>query len=367
MKVIFQSQLSDSSGFGRAARQYYKILKDLCLTKGWELKVLNVTADNIALPEHKVWEDHEVLKTKEEINFIVENEQYFFVFHANLNFASRIKSTYVLSSRSKRNFCITVWESNQIPSHWEEFLESIGCYDVITPSTWNREVFKKYIPDFNIHYIPHYDDNEIKYDNGEYKLLSISQDVPRKNWKKTIRAFYNAFWDKEVEFVIKTNGNLQANNDYQKKQKETFINMIKREKSLFKNTKCKIRLIYSVIKESDLEKLYQESTHYFSMTHGEGFGLGMMEAKSRGLSIIAPNKGGHIDFCDSEDILFDAREEYISDNLGIFPQGSTWFESSVLDATDALLKSLDSKSSNPVSQLFKFESVLKKFEEIINE
>jgi len=148
MKVIFQSQLADSSGFGRAARQYYRILKHICLTKGWELKVLNIAVDNIVLPEHKVWEEHEVLKTKEEVNFIVENEEYYFVFHSNLNFASRIKSTYVLSSRAKRNFCITVWESNQIPPHWQEFLESIGCYDIIVPSIWNHDVFKKYIPDF---------------------------------------------------------------------------------------------------------------------------------------------------------------------------------------------------------------------------
>jgi len=367
MMIIFQSQLQDSSGFGRAARQYYRILKNICRLNKWELKVLNIATDRTTLEEHSIWEESEQLKTREEINSIVESGEYYFFFHSNLNFASRIKSTYVLSSRSKRNFCITVWEANHIHPHWEEFLESIGCYDVIVPSNWNKNVFKKSMPDFKIHYVPHYDDNELVYENKQHKFLSISQDIPRKNWVKTVRAFYHAFHDMDIEFIIKTNGNLQAPTEVQNHQAQQFMNMIVKEKKNFPNAKCKIRLFYSVISDNKLEELYKEATHYFSMTYGEGFGLGMLEAKSRGLIIVAPDKGGHIDFCDENDFLFNSREEFVVDEQSVFPRGSTWFDSTVLDASVALKNSLKNNRQAKVAPSFKYGAVLNKFKELIDE
>lgn len=368
MKIVLQCQLADSSGFGVAARQYYNILKKLCKENKWDFKVLIIRADKTLLKEQEIWEEKELIKTAEEINQIVENEEYLFFFHSNLNFASKHKSTYVLSSRAKRNFCLTVWECDKLFTEWEEFLETIGCYDVIVPSTWNAEVFKKELKDFNIHYIPHYDSNKQTYENKGYRLLSISQDNQRKNWNKTISSFYHAFHDKDVEFIIKTNGNLQAPESYQRQQKQAFLNLIKKEKSKFKDSKCRIRLLYSVISEDKIESLYKESTHYFSMTHGEGFGLGILEAKSRGLTVVVPDKGGHVDFCNTNDYMFESSKEYIEDNNHVFPQNSTWFDSTVFNATEALKKSFEQEQKpSKVPESFGFDSVYNKFKEIISE
>lgn len=366
MKLIFQSQLADSSGFGRAARQYYRILKSICATNRWELKVLVVKADVTVMPEHKIWEDSEELKTEEEIKSTALQEGYYYFFHSNLNYAMRQNSIQLLASRSIKTYCITVWESNSIFPNWENFLRSINCRDVIVPSKWNESVFLKNTTDLNIHYIPHYDSNTKKYSNSNFKLLSISQDNQRKNWKNTIKAFYNAFHNEDVEFIIKTNGNLQANKKIQDIEKNKFIQSINEIKSSFPNPKCKIRLIYSIVSEKKMESLYESCTHYFSMTHGEGFGFGILEAKSRGLTIIAPNKGGHIDFCNKDDFLFDAKEEYIDQNNGVFPSQSTWFCSTVLDAAKALVASKDTFETSPISNDFKFDSVIKSFKKIIH-
>lgn len=364
MKIIFQSQLADSSGFGRAARQYYKILKQISINNKWDFKVIVVKADEDTILEHKIWQEHEEVKN-EDIALLASKEDYYYFFHSNLNFAMSQESVRLLSSRSKRTFCITVWEANSLFNHWEKLLNSLYCRDVIVPSRWNERVFSENTTNLNIHYIPHYDENTSRYDNSEYKLLSISQDNGRKNWKKTIQSFYNAFHDKDVEYVIKSNGNLQSSKKFQEYQKNKFINMINEVKSTFTNPKCKIRLIYSVVSDEKIEDLYKNCTHYFSMTHGEGFGFGLLEAKSRGLVIVAPNKGGHIDFCDNKDFLFEAREEYIDVESGVFPKQATWYDSTIFDATNALISSTKTFDSNPVSDSFKFDSVFGSFESII--
>jgi ADP-heptose:LPS heptosyltransferase len=73
---------------------------------------------------------------------------------------------------------------------------------------------------------------------------------------------------------------------------------IKKIKDQFPGAKCKIHLIHEFLSESEMWSLYSHPkvTAMVSLTHGEGFGLPLLDAAASGLPVIATNWSGHLDF-----------------------------------------------------------------------
>lgn len=116
----------------------------------------------------------------------------------------------------------------------------------------------------------------------------------RKNIADMVRMFYTTFKDESnVGLVLKVNliGNSEQDFSYTKKRLEEI-------RDNFKGAKCKVYLIHDTLTPGQMQSLYKHPkiSAFLSLTHGEGFGLPLLEAAAAGLPVIATNWSGHLDF-----------------------------------------------------------------------
>ena len=116
----------------------------------------------------------------------------------------------------------------------------------------------------------------------------------RKNIADLIRYFYTFFENREdVGLVLKVNIVNNSEQDFFYTQDK--INQIK---SNFKDPKCKVYLIHDTLTTKEMWDLYKhpDIDAFISLTHGEGYGLPLLEAAASGLPVIATDWSGHLDF-----------------------------------------------------------------------
>ena len=142
----------------------------------------------------------------------------------------------------------------------------------------------------------------------------------RKNISNTILYFLRAFQNrKDVGLVLKVN--MARNSALDKEFVEQRIKGIKQH---FKPEECPpIHLIHEHLTDEEMGDLYNhpQIKSFLTLTHGEGFGLPILEAAACGLPIIATAWSGHLDFlCDKGEKLFSA----VRSSLEKIPAGSVW-------------------------------------------
>lgn len=116
----------------------------------------------------------------------------------------------------------------------------------------------------------------------------------RKNIADMIKLFLLTFKEEpKAGLVLKVNivGNSEEDFDYTQKR-------LKEIKSNFPGAKCKVYLLHDTLTEEQMWGLYRHPKikAFLSLTHGEGFGLPLLEAAAAGLPVIATNWSGHLDF-----------------------------------------------------------------------
>tara|TARA_Y100000310_G_scaffold140279_1_gene139635 strand:+ start:94 stop:1377 length:1284 start_codon:yes stop_codon:yes gene_type:complete len=135
-------------------------------------------------------------------------------------------------------------------------------------------------------------DLDLEYD---FNFLTIAQWSPRKNLANTIKWFVEEFHDQEVGLVIKcsTMNNCLVDSHHTRER----LNLILKELD-YKNKKCKVYLLHGYLKEHEMAALYQHSKikALVSLSHGEGFGLPLIEAAGYGMPIITTEWSGPCDF-----------------------------------------------------------------------
>jgi len=133
---------------------------------------------------------------------------------------------------------------------------------------------------------------DLEYD---FNFLVIAQWSPRKNLENTISWFVEEFHDQEVGLIVKcsTANNSTIDNHYSKQRVEMLL-----DKLDYKNKKCKVHLLHGYLKEHEMAALYQHSKvkAFVSLSHGEGFGLPLIEAAGYGVPIITTQWSGPNDF-----------------------------------------------------------------------
>jgi ADP-heptose:LPS heptosyltransferase/glycosyltransferase involved in cell wall biosynthesis len=116
----------------------------------------------------------------------------------------------------------------------------------------------------------------------------------RKNVSDLIRLFLTECRDRaDVGLVLKTSIITNSPEDlFHTKEK------IKQIRSSFPDAKCKIHLVHDHLTDSEMWSLYhhKQIQGFISLTHGEGWGLPLLEAAASGLPVIATDWSGHKDF-----------------------------------------------------------------------
>lgn len=128
----------------------------------------------------------------------------------------------------------------------------------------------------------------------------------RKDIGNLIKTFLSTFSNMGVKpkpaLIIKTSGAAICNMD-----KHDMINRIKTIKDIVsqeKNTKDlpNVYLLYGELTSSEMNALYNHPKikAHISFTHGEGYGMPLLEASLSGKPILASNWSGHLDFLDDK-------------------------------------------------------------------
>jgi len=159
----------------------------------------------------------------------------------------------------------------------------------------------------------------------KFAFLSVGQwgkggyGEDRKDLGKTIKVFYETFANKKKQpaLIMKTNGPSCSIMD-----RETCLDRIKSVKSQFPSD-WKLPNVYLLHGEfSDIEMNYlynhPKVKALVSLTHGEGYGRPLQEATMAGLSVMAPNWSGQLDFLDTENSIL------LSGELQKVPKSAVW-------------------------------------------
>lgn len=133
-------------------------------------------------------------------------------------------------------------------------------------------------------------DLQLKHD---FNFLAVCQWGPRKNLEQTIIGFLEEFKNEEVGLLLKTNTANDSTIDRFHTDKR--LNAIL---SNYKDRKCSINLLHGHLSDEEMLSLYNHPKikAIVSTTHGEGFGLPLLEAAANELPVLATDWSGHTDF-----------------------------------------------------------------------
>ena len=141
----------------------------------------------------------------------------------------------------------------------------------------------------------------------------------RKDIGRMIKVFYESFANKKKQpaLILKTSGATFSIMD-----REDTLSKIKDVKAQFPSDWVlpNVYLLHGNLSAEEMNFLYNHPKvkSMISFTHGEGFGRPLLEATMTGLSVIASNWSGQLDFLDTEKSLL------LSGELQQVPQSAVW-------------------------------------------
>ena len=163
VKLLYQGQLTDPSGYAVAGRGYIRSIYDYIKKNNLDVdfKVVSMSADaQTALTK----EEDEFLASfafisNDEMHEWVKDEDYHFVFHHPPVYACKLDSTKFFAARSATTTCVTVWETDEMPPVWNDILTALEVDRIIVPCQWNKDSFDKSLEKFGrpvpVKMIPH--------------------------------------------------------------------------------------------------------------------------------------------------------------------------------------------------------------------
>jgi ADP-heptose:LPS heptosyltransferase/glycosyltransferase involved in cell wall biosynthesis len=259
----------------------------------------------------------------------------------------------VPSEHSRDVLCRTevVWENPQTHQKGTFKLQKpvIVCSEGVDTS-----IFHKFVDEPIASHI-----DQLLSDAPEFNFLTVGQwgqggfGQDRKNIALLVKYFIESFSDRDdVGLVLKVNMARNSVIDY-----NACVMRLNEIKSVFTNNPAwgkkpipPIRLIHATLTDQEMASLYNHPKikAFVSFTHGEGFGLPLLEAAACELPIIATNWSGHLDFLNKgkfSAVKFEMKE--IPPPAvwpGVMDKGFGWAEVTEDDAKHRLKKMVDSYS-----------------------
>lgn len=320
INVKYVGALSDSSGYGAAARNYICALLDT--------KQVDVTVGVMSFEAIKT--THGALQTR--VDPLI-----------NRKLPHKIQITHLTPENFPRfknpacyNVAYTVWETDTLPDGWVPLINTMD--EVWVPSAWNKEVFEKNGVTKPIYKIVHgiappdlSDAKPIKMNVGEdhFIFYAIFQWIERKNPLGLLKAYLTEFKENEkVRLAIKT---YRLGTSAQ--EKEIIKNQIEAvKKSLNLPSYPKILFFSDLFTAEQLKGFHLRGDCCVLPHRGEGFSLAAAEAMSYGKPTIATRYSGNLEFMnDDNSFLVDYQLTPVSGM--IFPNYNaymTWADPNII-------------------------------------
>lgn len=178
--------------------------------------------------------------------------------------------------------------------------------------------------------------------NSGFVFLSISKFEKRKGFDKLVKAYIEEFGsDDKVSLYIRCNADDKNVKDFDELVKnctEAKLNGPHASRGVPKNLPVLIR---PLIPLTEMPSLYSAADCFVLPTHGEGWGLPIVEAMAMEVPVIATNWSGCTEYL-RKDNAYLLEAEKLSDVEG--NAGHKWAESSLDDLKALMRRAVDEKS-----------------------
>jgi glycosyltransferase involved in cell wall biosynthesis len=237
----------------------------------------------------------------------------------------------------RRLVAYTTWETDRIPDEW---LEVLGHYDVVlVPSVFNRDTFVASGLGTPVRVVPHIARpsdpmlGEAGNDgDSRFVFYTVASWTARKAVLDTVDAFVNAFGaDDDVVLVIHTSAVdhiAQARPPSQGapggRRNQTWYTLAGALAG--RSDLANIVLSTRTLDRAGIEALHERGDCFVSLSRGEGWGLGALDAGNRGNPIVVTGWGGTLDmlppgypYCADYDLVptsLDAADDWWSPRRG---------------------------------------------------
>ena len=204
--------------------------------------------------------------------------------------------------------------------------------------------------------------------------MSGDFETDRKNTAQTIALFCKIFAHRsDVGLVVKTNSgsNSSVDREISRRLLKSIVDQVR------EGPFPKIYFLHGYLKDVEVASLYkhQKIKGFISLTHGEGFGLPLLEAAACGLPILATNWSAHTEFLNlGAWTKVPGRLENVPakkiDNL-IFVQGSKWAYPDMNLAANAIsnfvtetqdVKVNNTELQNKILNIYSFDKIKKNYD-----
>ena len=216
----------------------------------------------------------------------------------SLNLYHSIPIRYRRPPGKTKHFGFCVFETINPPEDWIETMNNMD--GILTASRFNKSIFENSGVKVPITVVPHCFDPKLFHKQvkprGSYRqttFISLGTWKERKNWKGLIKAWYEAFEEKnDVCLLIKTD----KPNELKRAVQESKRTSQWRSKSTApiyceENPICDFEEIPRFLKKGDI---------YISTSLGEGFGLGGMNSMALGIPVITTRFGGCLQYAEPD-------------------------------------------------------------------
>jgi len=233
--------------------------------------------------------------------------------------------------RNKRMIGYTVWETDKLQAHWIPILNRLD--HLLVPCTWNYELFRSQGVHIPMSVLPHLPGSACPKPHSRWSSIPdedlvfycIETNLERKNLEQAIALFHQCFTSTDkVRFIVKTchwpeNGKTVWDHFLFRPLRpfRPFVQRFpfrKQIAQLFRETTqtrfqhvekatpraAPVDLITDNLTWDEVEGLHYRGDCYFSLTHGEGFGLGPFDAAAAGKPVITTGWGGVLDYLDPD-------------------------------------------------------------------
>ncbi len=281
LSLTYYGYVFDASGYGRAARDYIHALN----AAGVKLSVVDLADRGRQVNDPLI---ESLIGTLEDSDF--------HLFHG-------IPSQWSRLAFSRRN-CIgmTVWETDTVPSQWENPLNH--TLDVWVPSNFNVDTFSESL-ESPVFRLPH--PMNASYLNGapkngidingrlgigkdDFVFYSIFEWQDRKNPNGTLEAYFEAFrTDEGAVLVIKANPGAahtaqKVLDDYRRRH----------------DSDARVVLCCEALTDEEIQMLHRRGDCYVSLHYGEGWAYPLFDAASLGTPVVATRFSGPLDYLDTD-------------------------------------------------------------------
>jgi len=183
------------------------------------------------------------------------------------------------------------------------------------------------------------------------RVLNVSDSMPRKNLTGLVRTWISATSPDDDAVLIAKVGPATR-----EATSALFRRLAIMEQALGKrrDQAAPILFVNRLLTDAEMPGLYAAATHYWSMSHGEGWDLPMTEAAATGLRLIAPAHSAYLDYLDADVAqLIPARpapaDARTLPSTAYLFEGAQWWTPDEDAAGQALRKAIDGRDQPAAS------------------